>query len=172
MTKPNYVGTHCNWEAIWIQQNNSRTTWYKVLVNKNLQQRNTQGIHGVPIWYIWTVMEHHRCYASYTPNTREEIHAYVVDFLPHHLIMPGSSTAEQSTKASNELIQVLKNPWPKTPFTIGENQFHAIYRLAKCFNNTQPQKPQKPNKKWLLEKCRRLNHRGCQLQYQHQGRLW
>ena len=61
---------------------------------------------------------------------------------PQHLVMPGLSTTDQSTKADKELIRVLKHPGPKPPFTIGENLLHAIDILAKLFNTMQPDKTQ------------------------------
>ena len=67
--------------------------------------------------------------------------------MPQHLIIYGLSTTEQATKEAKELIKLLKNPGPKTPFTIIESQFHAIKRLATLFNNIQPQQPKKPNTK-------------------------
>ena len=54
--------------------------------------------------------------------------------------MPGLSTTEQVTNAAKELIQVLKNPGPQTPFTIREIQLHSIDRLEKLFNTMQPEK--------------------------------
>ena len=86
-------------------------------------------------------MEHYRCYTCYTPRKIGNRQSDVVYFLPNHLIMPGFSTIEKSTKADNELIQILKNPGPKTPFMIGETQFHVIDRLATLFHNLQPQQP-------------------------------
>ena len=72
-------------------------------------------------------------YLLYT-NKREERHTYVVEFSPPQFIMQGLSSTEKATKAANELIQVLKNTGPQTPFTIGESQLHALDRLAKLFN--------------------------------------
>ena len=48
------------------------------------------------------------------------------------------STTEKDTKASKELIQIVKKPGTKTPFTIRESQLHAMDRLDKLFNNIQP----------------------------------
>ena len=61
--------------------------------------------------------------------------------------MPGLSVTEQSTKAAKELVQMMKNPGSKNPFTIGESQLHAIDRLATLFNTIQPQQTNKPNSK-------------------------
>ena len=74
-----------------------------------------------------------------------ERHAHVLELLPQRLIIPGFSTTEQSTKAYKELIQIMNNPGPKTPFTIRERQLHAINRLAKMFNNIKTQQTDKPN---------------------------
>ena len=87
-------------------------------------------------------MEHYQWYTCYTPTTRGERHADVVYFLPKHLVMPGLSTTEQAAKAPKEMIQVLKNPGPQTPFTIGESQLNTIDRLEKLFNTMQPYKIQ------------------------------
>ena len=56
--------------------------------------------------------------------------------------MPGLSTTYQYTKAAKDLVQVLKKPGPKTPFTIRESQLHTIDRLEKLFNTMQPEKTQ------------------------------
>ena len=61
--------------------------------------------------------------------------------------MPGLSKKEQDIKAAKELVQIVKNPRPKTPFTIGERQLHSIDRLVAMFNNIQPQQPNKTNNK-------------------------
>ena len=56
--------------------------------------------------------------------------------------MPGLSATDQSRKASKELINVIKNPGPQTPFMIEESQLHAIDRLTELFNPMQPGKTQ------------------------------
>ena len=61
---------------------------------------------------------------------------------PQHLVMPGLNTTEKSTKSAKELIQVIKHPGPKNPFTIREIQLPTIDRLAKLFNTIQPEKTQ------------------------------
>ena len=94
----------------------------KVIVHEKTQQRRTWGVHGVPGSYIGPAMEHYQFYICYTPKTRGGGHADVVEFLPQHLIMPGLSAIEQVTKAVKELIHVINNPGPQTPFTIGESQ--------------------------------------------------
>ena len=39
------------------------------------------------------------------------------------------------------MINILDNPGPKTPFTIGETQLHTIDILEKLFHNAQLQQP-------------------------------
>ena len=68
------------------------TPGIKATVHEKPQRRKTWGINGVPGWYIGPAMEHYQCYTCYIPNNRGERHAYVVEFLPQHLIMPGLST--------------------------------------------------------------------------------
>ena len=58
----------------------------------------------------------------------------MVVLLPQHLSMPELSATEQATKYGKELIHIIRNPGPKTPFTIQEIQLHGIDRLAKLFN--------------------------------------
>ena len=74
-------------------------------------------------------------------------HADIMEFLPKHLIMPGLSTTEQVTKASKELLQIIKNPRPKNTFNIKVCQSYAIDRLATLFNNIKTKQPNKPNTK-------------------------
>ena len=62
----------------------------------------------------------------------------MVAFLPQHLIIPGLSAIEQATNYAKELIHVIKNRVPKTPFTIGESLLQAVDKLAKLFNTMQP----------------------------------
>ena len=85
-------------------------------------------------------MEYYQCYTCYKPNTRGKRHADVVGFLPQYLIMPGLSSTEQDTKATKELIQVLKNPGPQAPFIIEASQLHSIDILEKIFNTMKPEK--------------------------------
>ena len=66
----------------------------------------------------------------------------MVEFVPQHLVIPGLSTTEQANKSANELIHVLRNTVPQTPFTIGERKLHAINILEKRFNTMQPEKTQ------------------------------
>ena len=77
----------------------------------------------------------------YIPITRGVRHSDVVELLPQHLIIPGFPTTEQATKSVKELINVLDNAGPKTPFTIGETQLHTIDILEKLFHNAQLQQP-------------------------------
>ena len=76
----------------------------KVLLHKKPQHRKIWGIHGVPGTYIGLAMEHYRCSTCYTPTTRGERHADVVEILPQHLVMPGLSKIEQATKSAKDLI--------------------------------------------------------------------
>ena len=85
-------------------------------------------------------MEHYHYNTCSTPEIRGGIHADVVELFPQHLVMIGLSTREQATKASKELIHVLKNTGPQTPFTTREIQLHATDKLAKIFNTMQPEK--------------------------------
>ena len=114
----------------------------KVVVHERTQHRITWLIHGVPGWKIGLAMEHYRCYTCYTPTTRGERHADMVEFLPQHLVIPWLSTTQQATKEAKELILVLKNTGPQTPFSIRERKLHAIDRLEKLFNTMQQEKTQ------------------------------
>ena len=57
--------------------------------------------------------------------------------MPQHLIMLRLSATEQATKASKEMIHVIKNPGPQNPFMIGESQLMAIDKLEKLFKTIQ-----------------------------------
>ena len=97
----------------------------KVIVHEKYQQGKTWGIYGVPGWYIRPNMGNYQCYTCYTcytPKTRGEWHADLVKLLPQHLIIPGLTAAEQATKDAKELLHVIKNSGPQTPFEIGESQ--------------------------------------------------
>ena len=56
--------------------------------------------------------------------------------------MPGLSATEQANNAVKELMHILKDIGPQTPFTIRESQLHAINILGNLFNTIQPKKIQ------------------------------
>ena len=114
----------------------------KVIINEKQQHSKTWGMHGVPGWYIGPTMEPYQCYTCYTPTNRGEWNADAAKYFPQHLVMPGLSKTEQSTKSSKELIQVLKSSGPQTPFIIINYQLHAIDRMAILFNSIKLEKTQ------------------------------
>ena len=136
--KPNYVGTHRNWEEVLIQQNTSWITWnkgdstQKQSIEKNLRDTWSTGvvnwtIYGALIMLHMIQTQHQggktcRCGGIFATTL---LHARITSYRVSHQGFQGTETHT-------------KHPGPQTPLTIGESQLHAINRFEKIFNTMQP----------------------------------
>jgi hypothetical protein len=118
----------------------------KVLVHETPANRQTWAPHGVSGWYIGAAPEHYRCHRMYITTTAAERIAKTVEFFPHDCAMPKTSSADNATQAALDLVDALENPSPAAPFaTIGQEQLHAIRKLADIFcDTTSPAKNPQP----------------------------
>ena len=88
----------------------------KVIIHERPQERGTWADHGVAGFYIGPAMHHFRNYYCYIPSTRGERVSNTVEFFPAHVEMPNTSSEERLTQVTQDLIDVLQHPHPKTPF--------------------------------------------------------
>ena len=66
-------------------------------------------------------------------------------------VVPILATIEQATRAAQELVQVLRNSVPKTPFTLVQVQLYSIYKLDNLFKaaSINENKMQLPRVKYI-----------------------
>ena len=88
----------------------------QVIVHERPQERCTWADHGVTGFYIGPAMHHFRNYYSYIPTTRGVRVSNTVDFFPEHVDMPQTSSEDRLAQVTQDLIAVLNNPHPPTPF--------------------------------------------------------
>ncbi len=137
----------------------------KVMVHENPTQRQTWGTHGINGWYLGPALEHYRCYRVFANQTKSERNSDTVEFVPQHTSVPYRTPTDVAIQATTDLIQVLRNPKPSTPYAhIGHDQLSAIQTIADIFQqhlhphksthksprvpNNQPVTPQPPTHRY------------------------
>jgi hypothetical protein len=80
-------------------------------------------------------MKHYRNYNSYIPETRGISTTNTLEFFPEKVDMPTTSTTDRLARASEDLVQILKQPHPATPFLLQQGTVinDAIKQLTKIF---------------------------------------
>jgi hypothetical protein len=61
-------------------------------------------------------MKHYRNYNSYIPETRGIRTTNTIEFFPEKVDMPTTSTTDRLARATEDLVDILKQPHPATPF--------------------------------------------------------
>ena len=133
----------------------------KVIVHEKPSQRQSWGNRGVDGWYLGPAMEHYRCWNCYITETGAERSADVVEFFPHELKMPDTSSKDVIHRSALDLIEAIKNPHPKTVLEIGNQKMRALEELSEIFSQgTKPKNiptlPPMPDK--LHEICKTTYH--------------
>ena len=111
----------------------------QVVVYENPENRRTWSPHGVDGWYLGSAPEHYRCHTVYVTKTRMERIARTVEFFPHDIDMPTTSSADNAAEAARMLAEALHNPAPASPFqTMGSDQMRALRQLSDLFTAAVP----------------------------------
>jgi hypothetical protein len=110
----------------------------QVIIHNRPQERGTWADHGVVGFYIGPAMHHFRNYVCYIPTTRGERISNTIEFFPAHVEMPETSSEDRLAQVTQDLIEVLKKPHPKTPFLEqGDRTSDAIQKLTTIFRPPQ-----------------------------------
>ena len=118
----------------------------KILIHEKPNQRLSWDPHSTDGWYLGPALEHYRCYRVFTTKTKSERTTDTVEFFPQKTIVPYQSPTDVAIKATEDLIRVLSQPTPSTPFAhVRHNQTEAIQAIADIFQHHLPSKPP-PNK--------------------------
>jgi hypothetical protein len=108
----------------------------RVLIHEKPAVRASWAPHGVPGWYLGPATNHYRCYRVYVSATHAERISDTVEFLPVHVPMPQTSSADRATYAALDLIQALQHPAPAAPFlNFGDAQLAALHTLSHIFRS-------------------------------------
>ena len=106
----------------------------KCQVHEKPSQRRTWAPHSVDGWYVGPSMQHYRCYRVYIPSTHGERIADTVEFFPEKIPIPATSSLDQAKQAASDLVDLLQNPHPNSPFlNFGQDQYNALQQLADMF---------------------------------------
>jgi hypothetical protein len=117
----------------------------KVIIHEKPEQCQSWDPHGTDGWYLGPALEHYRCYRVFTNKTRAERISDTVDFFPENTSAPFQTQTDIAVQAATELVKVLHNPLPATPFTtVGTKQIAALKQLAKIINHRITTEPQPP----------------------------
>jgi hypothetical protein len=109
----------------------------KVIAHTKPTVRESWAKHGAPSWYIGRSCHHYRCYLVYVSETGAERNADTLDWFPHHVSMPKTSSADAAATAAYDLIQALKQPAPASPFaSLDPKQLSALDQLAQLFQSS------------------------------------
>ena len=104
----------------------------KVLVHETPAQRKTFGAHGVEGWYIGPALNHYRCFQCYIPSTASIRHALTVEWFPHKVPFPKTTTEEYLRQIASDLISILKTKNVKTfpNLEYGNKVLNAFQQIA------------------------------------------
>eukprot|EP00957_Ditylum_brightwellii_P112889 8607391-Ditylum_brightwellii.AAC.2 len=99
-------------------------------------ERGSWAPHGTDGWYVGPVPEHCHCYCFYIQEIRATHIEATADFSPVHCAMPKLLSADAAILAAKDVIQVLNNSAPVTPFQSLTTDHHCtLQQLAQIFNN-------------------------------------
>ena len=106
----------------------------KCQIHEKPKQRASWDPHSADGFYLGPALEHYRCHKVFVNKTNKQRISDTVAFFPTKIRMPETSALEKATQAAEDLISVLQNPEPKTPFlTFGKEQHTALQQLAELF---------------------------------------
>ena len=111
-------------------------------------------------------MEHYRCVKIYVPETGKVRDADTVQFFPHSIQFPSTTTEDYLLQASNDILSILKNPPSSLPFLeAGSTTKNAIEKIAKLLNrNTTRQTKKFPA---MMHQNRGCNQKLRKIMVQH-----
>ena len=108
----------------------------KVVLHEKPSKRASWAPHGLDGWYVGPALDHYRCYQVYVPSTRSLRIVDTIEFFPHHVPLPHTSSTDILHRAATDLIDALKNPHPATPDNfLSTSDRHALDELANIFKN-------------------------------------
>ena len=81
----------------------------KTVVHIKPKERNSWGYHCKDAWYIRPSPEHYRCVRCYIPTTHAEVDSDTVQFFPHSVPMPETSTTDFLKQAVQDILTLLHN---------------------------------------------------------------
>jgi hypothetical protein len=117
----------------------------KVIIHEQTNHRQTWDPHGTNGWYLGPAMDHYRCYRVYTNATKAERIIDTVEFFPQQTPVPFISPTDIAQQAAKDIINVLRNQKPSTPFAhVGYNQKVALQQLADIFQPYATTPPANP----------------------------
>ena len=88
----------------------------KTIVHLRSKERPCYSLHGIDGFYIEPAMDPFRNFICYIPTTGDTRRSNTVEFFPRHTQMPETSSADRLATVVEDLIAVLNNPHPPTPF--------------------------------------------------------
>ena len=80
----------------------------KVLVHETPAQRKFFGAHGIKGWYIGPALKYCRCFQCYIPPTASIRNALAVEWFPHKIPLPKTTTEEYLKQVASDLLTILK----------------------------------------------------------------
>jgi hypothetical protein len=107
----------------------------KVVVHERAMERGAWACHGIVGYYIEPAMHHYRNYTSYIQETRGIRTTNTIEFFPDKVDMPTTSTADRLARATENLVDILHQPHPATPFMQQGTVINdAMEQLSKIFS--------------------------------------
>lgn len=107
----------------------------KVVIHDSPEKRASFAYHGMVGFYMMPAMDHYRCYQVYVPETNGVRISATVNFFPHHVQMPRTSSEDRLAVTFEDLSTILKNPYANTPsLQQGSPTNDAIRKLSEIFH--------------------------------------
>ena len=109
------------------------------MVHELTEQKTTRAPHAVEEFYLGPALDHYWCYQTWIPATRSERVANTIVWLPQHISVPKTLSADAAIATAQELIYALQNPHPASAFSpLQDSHVAALYELATIFKTAAP----------------------------------
>ena len=99
-----------------------------IIMHSKPDQRASWDYHGLEEFYVTLAPDHYCCLTCYLPNTRSEVIADIVKFIPRYIPIPEASL--------DDLIYLLRHNSPAIPALKPESSRQALIHLAQDCNVT------------------------------------
>ena len=111
----------------------------KCQIHEKPNERKSWAPHSVDGFYLGPAMQHYRYHKVFVTKTNAQRISDTVGFFPTKIRIHETSTLKQIKHSVNDLLQVLRNPQPKTI------QTNALKHLAELFpQNLAKNRPYTP----------------------------
>ena len=96
--------------------------------------------HSVDGWYVVSSIRRYQNFKVWIIETSSYLDVYTLSWFTSHVIIPHVSMTKYDTAAAQDLVTIMSNPAPESPFDpFNDSHFQALFHLAQIFKQaTEP----------------------------------